>query len=167
MKYIPNSPNVEGSMGRSGSRTPMQWDDSKDAGFSTAPADKLYIPLDPDPNRPTVAREEKDPDSELNYVKALIRLRESSAALGNDGGWELLSDENQPYPMVYLRTSGNEKYIIAINPTGKKVEARIPSQHAKETAYAYGTDKKCHYIPGKTDDTIKMPAVSAAIFKVE
>ncbi len=166
MKYIPNSPNVEGSGPRSGSRTPMQWDDSKDAGFSTAPADKLYIPLDPDANRPTVAKEQKDPDSELNYVRALLKLRESSAALGNNGKWEFLSDLNQPYPMVYLRSSGSERYIIALNPTAKKVEAKIAAQKANKVAYVYGTSTKCSYKTGNNGDVVKLPAVSAAIFKL-
>ncbi len=49
MKYIPKSPDVEGSRTRSGSRTPMQWDDSKNAGFSVAEAKNIYIPQDPIP----------------------------------------------------------------------------------------------------------------------
>jgi maltose alpha-D-glucosyltransferase/alpha-amylase len=166
MKYIPNSPDVEGSFMRSGSRTPMQWDDSKNAGFSSAPEEKLYIPEDPDPNRPTVAKEDKDPDSQLNYVRKLIALRASSDALDNNGGWELVSDINQPYPMVYMRLFGDEKYIIAINPSGKKVEAEIATLNSDHVSYILGTSEKCSYITGKKLDTVKLPSVSAAIFKV-
>ncbi|MEP7345972.1 MAG: hypothetical protein ABI877_11920 [Gemmatimonadaceae bacterium] len=57
-----------------------------------------------------------DPNSQLNYVRALLRLRASSDALGNLGEWEFLSDPKHPYPMVYRRFSGREQYIIAINP---------------------------------------------------
>jgi maltose alpha-D-glucosyltransferase/alpha-amylase len=166
MKYIPNSPEVEGSRNRSGTRTPMQWDAGENAGFSTALKDKLYIPLDPDPNRPTVAKQDKDPHSQLNYVRGLLKLRESSAALGNDGEWELLSDINQPYPMVYMRRHGDEKYVIAINPSGKDAEAKIAAQHKRGT-YTSGTTKNCSYKTGADGDMIKMPAVSAAIFKLE
>ncbi|HEY4197683.1 MAG TPA: alpha-amylase family glycosyl hydrolase [Mucilaginibacter sp.] len=167
MKYIPNSPDVEGSRNRSGTRTPMQWDASENAGFSTATKDKLYIPQDPDPNRPTVAKQEKDPHSQLNYVRELLKLRASSAALGNDGEWELLSDVNQPYPMIYMRRHGNEKYIIAINPSAKDVEAKITAQDAKRGIYTTGTTKSCSYKTDKNGDVIKMPAISAAIFKLE
>ncbi len=167
MKNIPGLPSVEGSMGRSSSRTPMQWDDSANAGFSGAPADKLYIPLDPDPNRPTVAKEQDDPNSELNYVRTLLKLRASSTALGNNGKWEYLSDLNQPYPMVYMRASGNEKYIVALNPSGKKVEVKILAQNANQVNYLFGTAEKCSYKSNKSGDTIKLPPVSAAIFKIE
>ena len=40
----------------------MQWDDARpNAGFSTAPADRLYLPQDPAPDRPTVAAQRDDP----------------------------------------------------------------------------------------------------------
>ena len=42
MKYIPNSPDVEGSRARSGTRTPKQWDNSKNAGFSSAEKNKIF-----------------------------------------------------------------------------------------------------------------------------
>ena len=46
MKYIDNLESVEGGYDRTGSRSPMQWDNSTNAGFSCAPSDKLYIPVD-------------------------------------------------------------------------------------------------------------------------
>lgn len=167
MRYIPNSPEVEGSRTRSGTRTPMQWDDSKNAGFSTAPEEKIYIPLDPDPNRPTVAKEDKDPNSLLNYVRALLKLRASSSAIGNDGKWQLISDTGKPYPLVYMRNSQGERYIIAINPSGKKVEAEFSTVNSSRVTLALGTSGKFAYKSGKSSDILKMPAVSAAIFRVE
>lgn len=86
MTYIPNSPDVEGSRARSGTRTPMQWDHSPNAGFSAAVTNRLYIPQDPDPNRPTVSKQDKDPNSLLTYVRTLLTLRASSPALGSGGG---------------------------------------------------------------------------------
>jgi maltose alpha-D-glucosyltransferase/alpha-amylase len=167
MKYIQNSPDVEGSRNRSGTRTPMQWDASANAGFSTAAKDKIYIPIDPDPNRPTVTIEERDKDSQLSYVKALLKLRASSHALGNDGGWELLSDVKQAYPMVYMRSSGKEKFIVAINPTNKGQKASFPTQNANKSKKELSTTKAAIYKKGKLSDTIILPAMSAAIFKVE
>jgi maltose alpha-D-glucosyltransferase/alpha-amylase len=165
MRYITNEPEVEGSRYRSGSRSPMQWDDSKNAGFSSN--DKIYLPIDPDPNRPTVAKQDKDPNSQLNYVRALLALRKSSAALGNDGGWTMLSDTARAYPMVYLRQSGNEKYIIAVNPSGQNVETKIAAQHGTKVNYVFGTTNKSKYTSGSNEDVLKLPAVSAAIFRVE
>lgn len=167
MRYIPNSPEVEGSRTRSGTRTPMQWDDTKNAGFSSAPVEKIYIPIDPDPNRPTVAKEDKDPASLLNFVRDLLKLRATSGALGNDGKWELVNDVNRPYPLVYMRSSGNEKYIIAINPSDKKAEAEFSTLKPEKVTYTFGTTEKCNYKAGKTSDIIKLPPVSAAVFKLE
>jgi glycosidase len=167
MKYIPNSPDVEGSRARSGTRTPMQWDDSKNAGFSSAETNKIYIPQDPDPNRPTVAAEDKDPNSQLNYVRKLLKLRESSAALGNDGEWKLISDVNKPYPLVYIRYTKGEKYVIAINPSDKKVKAELSDMYTKQAKYIFGTTEKASYKIGKDADEITLPAVSAAIYKID
>ncbi len=167
MRYIPNSPDVEGSHARSGTRTPMQWDGTKNAGFSSADTSRIYIPEDPDPKRPTVTKEEKEPGSQLNYVRALLKLRGSSNALGNLGGWQLLSDTTQPYPMIYLRSNDIEKYVIAINPSGKPVQAKIASLQRKKTAYVLGTTDKCRYKMSNEGDMIIMPAISAAIFRIE
>jgi maltose alpha-D-glucosyltransferase/alpha-amylase len=112
MRYIPNSPDVEGSRARSGTRTPMQWDDSQNAGFSTAVKEKLYIPEDPEPDRPTVAKQEKDPESLLQFVRTLLKLRAGSAALGNEGEWVSLNDTSQSYPMVYMRFRGMKIYCV-------------------------------------------------------
>jgi maltose alpha-D-glucosyltransferase / alpha-amylase len=167
MKYIPNTPEVEGSRNRSGTRTPMQWDSSENAGFSTAPKDKIYIPIDPEPNRPTVAKEDKDPTSQLNYVRDLLKLRESSAALGNEGALDYLDNTDHPYPMIYVRRSGTERYLVALNPSGKGVETKIPAQGADHATYFFGTNKLVSYETGTNGDTIKLPAISAAIFKLD
>jgi maltose alpha-D-glucosyltransferase/alpha-amylase len=167
MRYVSNSPDVEGSKARSGTRTPMQWDSSPNAGFSTAPKEKIYIPQDPDLNRPTVAIQEKNPNSQLNYVRALLKLRSTSLALGNDGDWKLLSDTAQAYPMIYLRSAGNEEYVIAINPSAKAMTANIPAQKSGHVNYIIGTTTDCKYKTGETIDVLQMPAVSAAIFKLQ
>ena len=167
MRYMPNWPDVEGSLERSGCRTPMQWDDSKNAGFSSAPTEKIYIPQDPDPNRPTVAKQEKDPRSLLNYSRALLKLRASSSAIGNDGAWKLLSDVDKPYPMIYMRMSRDEKYIIGINPSNRKVESKFASMNSSRVTFKFGTSEKCSYKAGEIIDRIVMPAISAAVFRVD
>ena len=54
MRYVEGLNSVEGGYYRTGSRSPIQWDCSTNAGFSTAPKEKLYIQQDDDINRPTV-----------------------------------------------------------------------------------------------------------------
>jgi maltose alpha-D-glucosyltransferase / alpha-amylase len=167
LKFIPNLPAVEGSNVRSGERTPMQWDNTLNAGFSSAPKEKIYIPQDPDPNRPTVANQDKDPNSLLNFVRAMIAFRASSDALGSDGEFKMLGDITKPYPLIYMRTKGSEKYIIGLNPSDKIVEAEIETLNSDHIKYVFGTNIKCSYKPGKTVDKIKLPALSAVIFKME
>lgn len=93
MRYQAELTNKEGGYIRTGSRTPMQWDDTKNMGFSDADTDKLYLPTD---NRPQAARYENvkaqinDPNSLYSFVKSLIALRKNTPALLDDSNLEFL-----------------------------------------------------------------------------
>ena len=91
LKQNPAAPSTDGSGFRAGCRIPMLWDGTANAGFSTAPIDKIYIPQDPDPARMTVEKAEADPNSLLHYVRGLLRLRREVPALGADASWKLVS----------------------------------------------------------------------------
>ncbi|MDJ0664829.1 MAG: alpha-amylase family glycosyl hydrolase [Acidimicrobiia bacterium] len=67
--------------GRDGCRTPMQWDDSFQAGFSPPGADAPWLPLSDDWAGRNVARQLDDPQSLLNLYRALLAYRKSSPAL--------------------------------------------------------------------------------------
>ena len=67
----------EGGYFRTGSRTPMQWDNSANKGFSTAAADKLYLPVDDAADAPTVAAQQADPDSLWHTVQGVLNFRHS------------------------------------------------------------------------------------------
>jgi maltose alpha-D-glucosyltransferase/alpha-amylase len=135
MRYVPGLPDKEGSQlgtqARQGSRTPMQWDDTPGAGFSTAPADQFYLPIDQDPDRPSVAEQENDEDSLLNQVRRLIALRRQIPALGTGGTVEVLSDG---YPFAYVRGG---THLVVVNPRAKAAsldvaglaEARLLAGH--------------------------------------
>ena len=132
MRHIPGLPDTEGSRMRSGynragTRTPMQWDSGPNAGFSAAPADRLYLPIDPDPGRPTVAGQRADQDSLLNIVRDLIALRGAHPELGYGGSLEVLSDG---YPLVYLRGG---RFLVVINPSDR---ARLLEHGRPELAAA-------------------------------
>jgi len=124
MKYLEHSPDKEGANKnngiRAGSRTPMQWDRSANAGFSTAPASELYLPIDGDPERPNVASQEKDQHSMLNFVRALLKIRKRYPALGNTADFEVVYAEKEQYPFVYKRSCGGQKVLVALNPCERK-----------------------------------------------
>lgn len=164
MRYQPGLQPKEGSRERSGTRTPMQWTKGANAGFSTCEANKLYFPVATDGGKITVEAEENDPNSMLSFVKQLISLRHSSKALNNDGAWKLVSDVNQPYPMVYTRTSGDETYVVALNPSAKKVSANIAHLGNAEAKMITG---KASYKSGRSTDTVKLNGVSAAVFRIK
>jgi maltose alpha-D-glucosyltransferase/alpha-amylase len=127
MRTVHGLPSKEGGFERTGARTPMQWDASPNAGFSSAPADRLYLPVDPRPDRPTVAAQEADPGSLLNRVRALIALRRAHPALGAAGDFVPVTVEAGEYPIVYLRGARGERLLVAINPTGRPAGARLPA----------------------------------------
>lgn len=121
MRYVEDIPSVEGGYERTGSRSPMQWDKTVNAGFSAAPTDRLYIPTDPAADRPTVAAQLADSSSLLNEVKKLITLRQSHKALQSRGDIEFVYCEKNRYPLAYVRSDGSEKILVILNPSDREV----------------------------------------------
>ena len=120
-------PSKEGGYIRTGSRTPMQWSDADNAGFSNAPADLLYLPVDEAADRPTVAGQESDPASLLNYVRQMIKMHGSLDALDADGQFEVVYAEDGKLPFVYTRAKNGQKLLVAINPANREVRVILPS----------------------------------------
>ena len=111
----------------------MQWDDSALAGFSSAAERLSYLPIDPSPERPTVAAQRADKDSLWHHVERLIYLRQTEPDLLPDAPIELLSEGNG-YPLVYRR---GETLLIAINPGSQHHEVRLERTGDAETVLAY------------------------------
>lgn len=99
--------------GRDGERTPMQWDSSKNAGFSRA--EKTWLPLPPSAQQYNVATESCDPDSILNFYKRLLALRQRNAAL-RDGSYVQLNRDD-PRVLSFLRKdlAGGPSILVALN----------------------------------------------------
>ena len=99
--------------GRDGERTPMQWDGSQNAGFSTAA--KPWLPVPPSAAQYNVATEAQDPDSILNFYKHLIALRRELPAL-RDGGYVAVNRDDQNV-LAYLRKGrdGADSVLVALN----------------------------------------------------
>ncbi len=166
MRNVKGLPSVEGSREeRSGTRTPMQWDNSPSAGFSSASPENLYLPVFTDNGKLTVETQDKDPNSVLNFVRKLIKVRHEHPALANDGDWQTLSDINNPYPWIYSRNNGEDTYVIALNPGEKKAEAIVEIPTAKRLQPILVNGKASTDIT-KMGIRIKLAGISSAIFKI-
>ena len=141
MKFMDGLNSKEGGFSRTGTRTPMQWDNTANHGFSTADAKDLYLPVDTSENAPTVEDAEKDPDSILNTLRRVIAIRHENPDLQSDGEFEVIYAVKEKYPFIFKR--GN--FIIAVNPTEK--EQKSPFAFDGETVFAIGGyEKKGSYI---------------------
>ena len=139
MNYVEGLASVEGGYNRTGSRSPMQWDDSANAGFSDAPADELYIPIDPDTDRPTVQAQLGDASSLRSEVKRLIAVRQAHKALQSLGGIDFVCDGAKGKPLAYIRSSEGERIFVAVNPTDKTSELTVDGRFG-DIVYRFGED---------------------------
>lgn len=105
----------EGGRDRTGSRTPMQWCEGKNLGFSES--DTPYLPVDSSPNAPTVEAQLPDENSLLSFVKSLIALRRNHPALWADSEYRTIVSG---YPAVYERFSDEEIIRVILNPSAKE-----------------------------------------------
>lgn len=153
-------PSVEGGYNRTGARTPMQWSDEKNYGFSTADTEKLYTPQDLSEDAPTVSAKMRDENSLWKEIQKLCRLRKNFSALSAFGAVRFVYCEPESYPLVYLRTDGVEKILIALNPSEKEVECICPYQ-PKEVIYTLGEPLKM------ADGKLFMSGQSAGMFQVD
>jgi maltose alpha-D-glucosyltransferase/alpha-amylase len=124
-------PTKEGGYHRTGSRTPMQWDNGKNLGFSEGCAEDLYLPVDPNPNGSTVESQEADPNSMLHFVRKLIALRQSHEDLGNYSTFAVHQIGKRLF--AYKRGS----YLVAVNPGLNAEELELDGKY--EAVYTFGT----------------------------
>jgi alpha-glucosidase len=112
--------------GRDGERTPMQWDDSANAGFSTA---KPWLPVPPTYKTHNVAEESKDPNSVLEFYKKLLKLRHESTVL-LDGSYQPIN-EGDNNVLSYLRIYKDRGVVVALNmtKTPQKISIGLKSNH--------------------------------------
>ncbi len=116
--------------GRDGERTPMQWDESTNAGFSNA---KPWLPVPPTYKTHNVADESKEPDSVLSFYKTVLKLRHTNPALME--GSYVSVDDNDPNVLAYLRVYKDQAVLVALNMTGsaQKVNFELSKNGYKST----------------------------------
>lgn len=147
--------------GRDGERTPMQWDETKNSGFSTA--DKTWLPVPPTYKKVNVADEEKDPNSILNFYKAILHLRSENAAL-RDGGFREVNGADTSV-LAFVRSSPQAgTVLVAINyaATPRKENFRAQGQKAKALLSTFGQ-------PGQEEDlgALTLPPFGVFIGQVQ
>ncbi|GIV57276.1 MAG: alpha-amylase [Rhodothermaceae bacterium] len=109
-------------LGRDGCRTPMQWDASHAAGFTTAP--EPWLPVNDDYPTVNVAAELEDPRSMLTLYRRLLALRRQWPALHR--GTYAPVDGTPDDTFVYQRRDGDQTVLVALNFGGKPVEIALP-----------------------------------------
>ena len=157
MRYVEGLTSVEGGYERTGSRSPMAFDDSENAGFSSAPEDKLYIRQDDSRSFINVASEKKDPDSLLNEVKRLIKIRQDHPALHNRSDILLLASG---YPLAFIRSCRDESMLAIFNPSSEVVPLPFDMPEHYEVIHTVGKMRD-HSINKK-----RFPAESAVLLKL-
>lgn len=102
---------------RNGVRTPMQWNDDRNAGFSRANPQRLYLPVVIDAPFHYASRnvdvEQSRPHSMLWWMRKVISLRKQNIAFGR-GTLEFLTPENSKV-LAYLRQFKDETILIVAN----------------------------------------------------
>ncbi len=106
---------------RDSARTPVQWDDTENAGFTTGTP---WFHVNPNYRQINVAAEERDPDSILNFYRKALALRKSNDTLLFGTYREYQAWSNRRY--VYERTYGSDRYLILISFSEREQRFRLP-----------------------------------------
>ncbi len=106
--------------GRDGERTPMQWDDGANAGFSKA---KPWLPVPASAKTHNVASEMKDRNSVLSFYRQLLELRHKEPALLE--GSYLALNENDPNVLTYVRRYKDEAILVVLNMSASEQKVRL------------------------------------------
>ncbi len=132
MNYL-EIPTKEGGYHRTGSRTPMQWAQEKNLGFSKADKEKLYLPVDESVEAPTVEQALQDKTSLLQYVKALIALRHTYKDLQSVNNFELYAASKKSKLFAYKRGD----FLMVVNPSSREERLKLDAKY--QVMHSVGT----------------------------
>ncbi|MEV4278384.1 alpha-glucosidase [Actinoplanes xinjiangensis] len=106
--------------GRDNARTPMQWDDSPNGGFSTGTP---WLPVNPNHREINAHAQRADPDSVFHYYRRLIELRKTEPAVADGDFTMLLPDDERLY--AFTRRLGGTELLVIGNFSGVEAHAAI------------------------------------------
>ncbi|MBL0356247.1 MAG: alpha-glucosidase [Chitinophagaceae bacterium] len=101
---------------RDNGRTPFQWDDSPNAGFTTGTP---WLKINPNYTSVNAAMQEKDASSMLNYFRKMVKLRKDNLVLVY--GKYTLVDKDNPAVYAYTRALNGEKILVLLNFSKEKI----------------------------------------------
>ncbi|RTR36207.1 alpha,alpha-phosphotrehalase [Robertmurraya yapensis] len=106
---------------RDNSRTPVQWNDEKNAGFTTGTP---WIPTAPNYKKINAEKALEDKDSIFYHYQKLIQLRKEYDII-TDGDYQLLLEDHQDI-FAYVRSNPHEKLLVINNFYGKETTFELP-----------------------------------------
>ena len=108
---------------RDNARTPMQWNDSKQAGFTDG---EPWIKVNPNYKEINAAQQLEDPNSIFHYYQKLIRLRKEKDIIVYGGFEPLYRDDEQIF--AYTRKQDQEKLLTVCNFSDQNAEVEVPEE---------------------------------------
>jgi oligo-1,6-glucosidase len=115
--------NLANYASRDNARTVVQWDDSKNAGFTTA--DKPWFHVNPNYTEINVAAAEKDPDSMLHFYRKLLKFRKENEVVIYGDYKEHYKKSKDLY--VYERNYEGKRLLVVCSFTEKAVDFKAPA----------------------------------------
>ena len=143
-----------GYKGRDNARTPMQWDDSAYAGFSTA---NPWIMVNPNYTKINARDQVNREDSVFKYYQKLIKLRHESELIVY-GTYDLILDDDKDI-YAYIRTLGDEKLIVYCNFSENTREVELPEE------FTNGKVLISNYIDAKVNHKITLKPYEAIVIQ--
>ena len=143
-----------GYKGRDNARTPMQWDDSAYAGFSTT---NPWIMVNPNYTKINAKDQVNREDSVFKYYQKLIKLRHESELIVY-GTYDLIHDDDKDI-YAYIRTLGDEKLIVYCNFSENTREVELPEE------FTNGKVLISNYIDAKVNHKITLRPYEAIVIQ--
>lgn len=143
-----------GYKGRDNARTPMQWDDSAYAGFSTT---NPWIMVNPNYTKINAKDQVNREDSVFKYYQKLIKLRHESELIVY-GTYDLILDDDKDI-YAYIRTLGDEKLIVYCNFSENTREVELPEEFVNKKVLI------SNYIDAKANQKITLRPYEAIVIQ--
>ena len=140
--------------GRDNARTPMQWDDSAYAGFSTA---EPWIMVNPNYTKINAKDQVSREDSVFKYYQKLIKLRHESDLIVY-GTYDLILDDDKDI-YAYTRTLEDEKLVVYCNFSANTREVEVPAE------FTDGKILISNYTDAKADKKITLRPYEAVVLQ--